>query len=360
MSVILFIIILLVLVVVHEAGHFFIAKWSNIRVDEFAFGFPPKIVGVKKGETEYVLNALPLGGYVKIYGEDGHDEHVSKDPRSFVSKKAWIKAAVLLGGIFANIVLAWILFSFSLMSGAPISVGPKVSSHYIENPALTITDVLPNSPAEKSGIKMGDVVKEVSSNQTRFSATSPDSMRAFIINHADEKIAITLSRAGKERVVTVIPEKKDNTARIGVGLDIVGTAHLPIQKAFVAGLGVTVNFFTETIKAFALLVGQSITGQGSVNSLTGPVGMAHATGEAASFGFAYVLSFAALISINLAVLNLLPFPALDGGRLLFLIIEKIRGKELPRKFTMWANGIGFGILLLLMIGITVHDILKLW
>ena len=158
MSIIIFIVILLVLVVSHEFGHFIVAKKSGIRVDEFSFGFPPKLYGKKIGETTYNLNALPFGGYVKIFGENGDDENISKEDkkRSFTSKPRYIQAGVLFAGVVMNFLVAWLLLSVGFMSGLPSSVGMEPSGTTMKNQALTVTSVLSGSPAELSGLKVGD------------------------------------------------------------------------------------------------------------------------------------------------------------------------------------------------------------
>jgi regulator of sigma E protease len=367
MSVILFILILLVLVVVHEFGHFIVAKKSGIRVDEFAFGFPPRLFSVKKGETTYSFNAIPFGGYVKIFGENPDEESLSgpDSTRSFVNKPRRVQAAVLFAGVFFNILLAWLLFSVGFMSGLPTSLGAAPVGSSVKDPALVITSVNKDSPAALGGLKTGDKVValfESQTPQTRIEHPDADQLRSFVASHGEQQIIFEIVRGKTNETVTVTPHAGVNgntTPAVGVAIDMIGTLKLPVHKALWEGLKLTGNLTWGTIKAFGTLIGNAFTGNAHINDVTGPVGIVGVVGDAARFGFIYLLSFTALISINLAVINLVPFPALDGGRLLFLLIEKIKGSRISPKIANLANVIGFGILIILMIVITYHDIVKL-
>ena len=380
MSILIFIIILLVLVVSHEFGHFIVAKMNNIRVDEFSFGFPPKLFGKKIGETTYNFNLLPLGGYVKIFGENIDEadllevgfldkeetpEKIELASRSLANKPKYIQAMVLLAGVTMNFLVAWLLLSIGFMSGLPTSVGTAPSGVTIENQALTITSVLSNSPAEKGGIKVGDKILSLNTtmDSTKLSSSnlSTENVQSFVKSHNGEEVNISLMRGKEPIVVTVIPEKNKSgdNAMIGISMDIIGTLKLPISGAIWEGLKLSGDIFVGTAVGFYNLIHSALIGQGSMSNLTGPVGIVGVVGDAAKFGFIYLLSFTALISINLAVINLIPFPALDGGRLLFLLIEKIKGSRIKPQIANIINMIGFGLLMLLMVVITYHDILKL-
>jgi len=365
MNILIFLIILIVLVISHEFGHFIVAKKSGIRVDEFSFGFPPKLFGIKKGETEYNFNALPFGGYVKIYGENPDEENMNgldKD-RSFVNKPKHIQAFVLVAGIVMNLLVAWLLLSVGFMSGLPTSVSSAPKGAVVSNQALTVTSVMADSPAHKVEIKTGDkIAKMVSGKDVLENPSDTDSVVDFVKSHGGKEINITYIRADEVKDVVVTPKVPATGGNpvIGISMDMIGKLSLPIHKAVWEGLKLTWHVTEGTAVGFYGLIRDAITGKGSMDSLTGPIGIVGVVGDAREFGFIYLLSFTALISVNLAVINLIPFPALDGGRLLFLLIEKIKGSRIKPVVANWANTIGFGILMLLMAVITFHDIVKLF
>lgn len=366
MNILIFIIILFVLVVSHEFGHFIVAKLNKIRVDEFSFGFPPKIFGKKFGETTYNLNALPLGGYVKIFGENPDEDSMTgpDSSRSFVNKPLYVQAMVLFAGVTMNFLVAWILLSIGFMSGLPASVGTVPNEANIKNQALTITSVGADSPAEKGGIKTGDKIISLNtqndSTKLLSSNLGTENIQNFVLNHGGEDINMSLIRGDKNLDLIVVPEiNKDGNMAIGISMDVIGILKLPVHKAIWEGLKLSGNIFVGTAVGFYNLIHDAFIGQGSMANLTGPVGIVGVVGDAAKFGFVYLLSFTALISLNLAVINLVPFPALDGGRLLFLLIEKIKGSRIKPEIANWTNAVGFGLLMLLMVIITYHDIIKL-
>jgi regulator of sigma E protease len=366
MNIIIFFIILLVLVLVHEFGHFFTAKKFGIRVDEFGFGFPPKIFGKKFGETEYSLNLLPIGGFVKIFGENPDDENTNGPDRerSFVHKAKWKQAIVLFAGVFMNFLLAWVLFSIGFMSGLPTSVGSEPAGYELSNVNLTVVSVSPESPAMMVGLKSGDKIISVKNSISFLKEINPETLKSFIVLNPNEEIEIEYLRGKDENIhnvkVTPVLNSTGSEPMIGIAMDMIGMAKLPLFTAFKEGMALTWFVTKGTALGLYTLIADGIRGHGSFASITGPVGMVGIVGDAYEFGFVYLLSFAALISVNLAIINLLPFPALDGGRLFFLLIEKIKGSRLNPKFANTANIIGFGILVLLMIVVTFHDVVKLF
>ncbi len=365
MSILIFIVILLVLVVAHEFGHFFSAKKFGIRVDEFGFGFPPKLFGYKWGETEYTINLLPIGGFVKIFGEtpDDENQHGPDAQRSFVNKPKWQQAIVLFAGIFANFLLAWMLFSVGFISGLPTSVGAELPGYTLTDVNLVVVSVTPDSPAFMGGLKSGDKIISAQSNRDLINGSiDPDTLKSFVVSHGKNEIDIGYIR-GKNPEVQIAKITPDNTGdhpTIGISMDQIGTAKLPLIPALIEGGKLTISVTKGTVMGLYGLIRDGLKGQGSFASVTGPVGMVGIVGDAYQFGFVYLLSFAALISINLGIINLIPFPALDGGRLFFLLIEKIKGSPITPKIANTANMIGFGILILLMVIVTYHDIVKLF
>jgi regulator of sigma E protease len=366
MNILIFIVILLVLVLVHELGHFSTAKFFGIRVDEFGFGFPPKLFGKKFGETVYSINAIPFGGFVKIFGENPDEDNMNgpDSKRSFVNKPKWQQAIVLFAGIFANFLLAWILFSVAFMSGLPTSVGNNSDGYNLENVNLVIVSVQPKSPAEISGLKTGDKIVSIKTNLDSVIDVNPESLKSFVLSHLNKEIEIGYTRGKNQDVLIskIIPKDENNSGKpsIGISMDQIGIVKLPFFKALYEGLRLDLNVTKNTAIGLYTLIKDGIQGNGSFSSVTGPVGMVGIVGDAYEFGFVYLLSFAALISVNLAIINLIPFPALDGGRLLFLLIEKIKGSRINTKFANTANMVGFSVLIILMLLVTYKDIIGLF
>jgi regulator of sigma E protease len=366
-------------VISHEFGHFIVAKLNNIRVDEFSFGFPPKIYGKKIGETTYNLNAIPFGGYVKIYGEsiDEADllevgfldkketpEKVELEKRSLVNKPRYIQALVMVAGVAMNFLVAWFLLSIGFMSGLPTSVGMAPKGVIVNNQYLTVTSVVKGSPAELVGLKIGDklLALDTPTDSTKLLSSNlgAENVQSFIKKHGGEQVKIEFIRAKENKELEVTPiNNKDGVPAIGIAMDTIGTLQLPVHRAVWEGLKLTTDLTVSTAVGFYKLISQAVIGKGDMSAVTGPIGIVGVVGDAAKFGFIYLLSFTALISVNLAVINLLPFPALDGGRILFLLIEKIKGSRIKPKISNAINMVGFGLLMLLMVVITYHDITKL-
>lgn len=365
MSVILFIVILFILVLAHEWGHFIVAKKNGIRVDEFGFGYPPRAIKLfRRNGTDFTLNWLPFGGFVKIFGENPDDENTNGPDKnvSFVHKKARVQAAVLVAGVVMNFLLAWVLLSVGYITGLPISEGSQPKDKVLANSQLLITDVSANSPASLSGLPAGSQIMEL--NKGNVVVKNPDTtqFKNFITNSEGSEIIVKYTNGIDDNVseVKITPQKNDaGTPVIGVAIDMVGTLKLPIHEAFWQGLKLSVNITKSIVVSLGTLIGQAFVGKADITTLTGPVGIVKVVGQAYSYGLVYLLSFTAMISLNLAVINLLPFPALDGGRLFFLAIEKITRRKIPQKVFNWANAIGFFILIALMLLVTYHDIAKL-
>lgn len=365
MSVIIFIIVLAILVLVHEFGHFIVAKKSGIKVPEFGLGFPPKLWSKTFGETEYSLNAIPFGGFVKIFGEDPNDESIAGPERSraISAKPRYIQAAVLVAGVTFNLIFAWLLISSGYVIGLP-SPADHVGYGTVTNPELTVTTVSAGSPAEKGGVKSGDVIVGVKSeNKYELRDVSGTSVSNFIEAHGKEGVVFELTRADKSITTEKIVGKQGIVAgklAVGIGMEQVGTLKLPIHLAFIQGAKDTVGLFIATAQGLGHFIGQIFVGKGSLAEVTGPVGIVGIVGDVTKLGFTYLMSFTALISINLAVINLLPFPALDGGRLVIVLIEAIRRKPISPKIANVLNGAGFVLLIVLMLVVTAHDIIKLF
>ncbi len=354
---------MLVLVLVHEFGHFYTAKKLGIRVLEFGFGFPPKLWGKKIGDTEYTLNALPFGGFVRIFGEQG-DSETAHAPGSFSAQPAWKKALVMIAGVVCNFLLAWVLYTSGFMIGMPTSVSgedlKQVTS--IHNVKLLITDVGKSTPASLAGLLPGDAIVSLTSNgKTITEGITPESLQNYVAQHGGKKITLGIIRGDEPQTIEVTPEVPYSGAKpvMGVSIDLVGTLKLGFGEAFREGFLHTVRVLKMTVSQFGTLIRDAVLGKANLDQVSGPIGIAGIVGDAYDYGILYVLSIAALISINLAVLNLIPFPALDGGRLLFLFIEKITGKNMSPKILGIVNMIGFGMLILLMLVVTFKDVINL-
>lgn len=361
MPILIFIVVLLLLVLVHEFGHFIVAKKAGIRVDEFAFGFPPKLWSITKGETTYALNALPLGGYVKIYGENPEDiaEDVDKT-RSFVWQPRIIQALVIVAGIVFNLLFAWLLFAGAFMIGVPAPIDGG-DGYPVTDPHLMVTEIADKSPAALSGLESGDVIKKLKDGVESILVTNADQVIAFIAPREGHSLTFTYERKGKTEEAMVVPVSGivPDVAAIGIYMDTVGTLQLPPHIALWVGLKKTYQFTAMTVVGLAKFLANTFTGHSDFSQVTGPIGIVRAVGDAAGVGFSNVILFTALISINLAVINIIPFPALDGGRLLFIIIEGIIRQPIKPKIANALNIVGFAFLMLLMIAVTYHDVVKL-
>jgi len=366
MSVIIFIIILAILILVHEFGHFIVAKKSGVRVDEFGLGFPPKIFSKKFGETLYTLNAIPFGGFVKIFGEDPHGEEIKEEDKktSFFYKPKWVQALILVAGVTFNLIFAWLLISSSFVMG--VSVPTDYSGlGEVKNVNLTITDVLKDSPANKSGLQSGDKLISLSSGKVVLegSELNPENTKKIISESKNEIIELSYKRGDDlPKTISIKPSLDAESGEnfIGIVMENIGTLKLSPHLALLEGAKTTYLFTKNTAIGLGDFFWKIITLKSDFSGVSGPVGIATIVGEANSLGFVYLLSLVAIISINLAVINLVPFPALDGGRLLFILIEVIIRRPISPKFVIGANAVGFVLLIILMIFVTGHDIVRLF
>lgn len=363
MSIILFLIILAVLVVSHEFGHFIVAKMFGIRVDEFGFGFPPRIFGVKKGETTYTLNAIPFGGFVKIWGEDPSADPLTLPDyeRSFAGKPKRVQAAVIVAGVVFNLLLAWLLLSVGFMVGMPTSA-ENTTLGVVQNAEVRITEVLSDSPASKAGLMPGDHILSLSEGTSVLTPSNSQEVQEFIRAHSSAPITLNIERGAETQSLAIQAETREGNEYpvIGVAMDTLGTVQLNPFRALIEGAKLTFELTKQTASGlYGFAKSLFSAGGNALNSVTGPIGLIGLVGSSAAFGFTYLLSLTAVISINLAIMNMIPFPALDGGRLLFIAIEKIKGTPVSSELVNKIHAGGFIVLLLLMAFITWHDIAKL-
>lgn len=379
LTIIIFVIVLSVLVFAHELGHFFVARKCGVKAEEFGFGFPPRIFGFYKSkegkwkkvigakevsdakDTIYSINWVPLGGFVKIKGENGEvseAEAMAEKNDNFVSHPIWQRALILSAGVAMNIVLAFVLISIGLMIGMPQSSLDNLDKNAkIINRSIEIVQVLENSPAAKNGIQPGDIITGI--NGSKFT-TYPE-VQNFTDANTGKVLVYEISRGGKSLFVSMTPEKIKEIGKGGIGVAIIetGVVRYPVHIAIWEGAKKTVMWSGAILEAFYHLIKGLVTGTGNASeSVSGPVGIASLTGQAARLGFVYLLQFTAMLSINLAIINFLPFPALDGGRVLFLIIEKLKGKPVRRELEAIIHNAGFAVLMVLILFVTFKDIMK--
>lgn len=364
MSIFVFIAILVVLILAHEFGHFIVAKRAGVRVDEFGIGFPPRLYGRKVGETEYTVNAIPFGGFVKIFGEDPASvpADAALAARSLTAKPRLVQAAVIAAGVAFNIILAWLLLSLGFGIGMPTSAESIPAGARFKNPELTITGVLPDSPAAQAGLKPGDRIHSLSAGEERVENPSAEEVQRFVASHTENLVTVSFRRGDEVGDIAITPAQgvvADRPA-VGIALDFIGTATLPPHRALWEGAQATADLTALTAGGIAQFFKTLFMGAASFNEVLGPVGIVKTgiVGSAIEFGFVHVLMLTAIISINLAIINLIPFPALDGGRLLFLMIEGIKRSPINPKIATAVNGAGFVLLLVLMVLITYHDIIR--
>lgn len=399
MNVFLIIILFSVLILGHELGHFLTAKKLGAKVEEFGFGLPPRVFGVWKdkedgswhykwgpdekeedeekegGEAEdqspseaenkqtnereatiYSVNLLPLGGFVKIFGEEG--EH-GDDPRSFAAQPIWKRAIMLLGGVTMNIVLAIIFFSIVSGLGAPQAVqgdipwgGKKVEER------VQILKALSDSPAEKVGLGAGDVIKELRGAGFEKEITKVDQVQSLTKKYSGQEITMVIGR-GDETLEKKITPRKDppsGEGALGIGLAKTALVEYPWYLAPVRGFVKTFKMTWMMLVAFGVFFKTLIFQGEMMGEIAGPVGIVNMSSQAAKLGLGYLLNFGAIISINLAIINALPIPALDGGRLLFLGIEKVKGEAVSKEIEQRAHQIGFALLMILILVLTVRDV----
>ena len=364
MSVLLSFTVLFVLILVHEWGHFIVAKKNGIRVDEFGIGFPPKLFSWRKGETEYTFNALPIGGFVKIYGENAEDAAADAaaggdTSRSFVAKSKWVQAAVLIAGVTMNVLFAWFLYLIVFMVGVPTAISETEAT---ADSRLVVSAVLEESPAARAGLPVGAEIISVVAGETQDDTLYPSTFSAFTETY--EEIEVTYKLGSETLTTNVAPttgldEDNPDRAAIGVALALVDTKQYGLLAAIKEASVTTWSTLGAITVGLSTLIADSFMGRADFSAVAGPVGIVGMVGDAAQFGFTSLLLFTAVISLNLAVINLLPFPALDGGRLVFVGIEAVTRKTINPVWVARLNFVGFALLMLLMVAVTYNDILRL-
>lgn len=319
------------LILVHELGHYFVARLTGIKVLELAIGFGPKLIGWTKNDIDYSLRAIPLGGFCRLLGENPEE---ASEPESFPQQPLLNRAAVLLAGATMNLVLAIVIFFviFFFIVGVPNTDSSRIGY------------IVEDSPAEAVGLEAGDMVTAIDSNPVE----KWEDVLTLISAKPNEEIRLVIEREGAVKELTVVTEvgPEENRGMIGIGPEIQKFSFIPSAR-----------FSLERFGTVIYSIFQVVTGQAPLD-VAGPVGIIFVIGEVAQTGFINLLVLTALISISLGIMNLLPIPALDGGRLFFLLVEAIRGKRIDPEKEGFIHFIGFALLIMLILFITYQDVLR--
>lgn len=363
------------LIIIHEFGHFILAKKFGVKVEEFGIFLPPRLIGKKIGETIYSLNLLPFGAFVKIEGEEGGIESA----HSFSGKPIWQRVIIILGGVVSFWIISVILLSIVFGLGVPQAISDE-ENHNLLNPKVQIIAIAPGSPAEKSGIKIGDTVKQFSIfnypskarvgdegeafSDLQFSIDKVKELQELTEKYKGEEVILTIERGKEIFDITLVPRvspPKDEGA-MGVALIRTVDKSYPWYLTPIKGIEASFNLTGSVVIGLTKVFGNLIQGKGLPlgAEIMGPVGIGKLMTQFARLGINYYLQFIAIISVYLAIFNILPIPALDGGKLLFLGIEAARKKPFPPKIEQKINSIFFALLITLMVWVTIKDIARLF
>lgn len=352
LSILIAIFLLGFLIFIHEFGHFIVAKKEGMKVEEFGFGYPPRIFGKKIGETIYSLNAIPFGGLVKILGEEGASDE--KEPRSFYSKPLWSRMKVVLAGVVMFWIMAYVILVFSHSFGIPTAIEDKAQ---VSNSQVQILYVDKKSPAAKAGLKAGDVIENFKVGEENIKINTVEETQNLAKKYVEQEVLLGVLRGKQKLEISLIPRKNPPAGEgpLGIALSRVAIIKYPWHEAIWRAAYQTFNFtwfyITALLKIFSQLLS---TGRAVGVEPAGPAGIIYFTMQAFQLGINYFLNFIFSISIALAVCNLLPIPSLDGGKLLFLVIEKVKGSPVKQKTELLITNVTFIILIMLMIFITVR------
>jgi len=344
-SILVFLVVLSILVIVHELGHFIMARRAGVMVEEFGFGLPPRVWGKQIGETLYSINALPFGGFVKLYGESD-EEGVTNPRRAFLNKNKRTRIIIIVAGVVMNFILAVIAFAIVYsFSGIP------KDTHQVK-----IVDISADSPALTAGLVVGDIIKKVDGKDL----TSVNDFIKYVDTKKGQKVIVETEK-GK---ITLTPRANPPEGQGPLGVVITTTEIYFPPVALRPFYGIYYGFKDAVFWGQNIVTGLwgVITGltRGQVpQDISGPVGIFAVTSEVSKIGILALINFIGILSVNLAILNVLPFPALDGGRLLFIGIESVIGRKVLPKVEATIHTIGMALLLLLLLAVTIHDVQRL-
>jgi len=330
------------------------AKKMGVKVEEFGIGLPPKLFGIKKGETLYSVNLLPIGGFVKLFGEEYSTPLALDKNRTFVNKKPWQKTLIVLGGVLGNFLLGWFIFSYLVTQGVPVPTNNVI-----------VEKVTKNSPASMAGLKEKDVILKFVppiSPMSPISLTSSTSLITLTQKYAGKNVKLLVQRGHQQLTVDLVPRVNPPKGEGSLGIAITSFIEkkYPWYTAPYYGLIEAFNITAKISSELGKMLYNLVTFHKQNVDVAGPIGIANLAGQAVKFGKNAFLEFLALLSLNLAIMNILPFPALDGGRLVFVLYEGITKKRPNKNFEKYTNLIGFIMLLSLAAIITVNDVVKLF
>lgn len=344
---------LLVLVALHEVGHFFVARFFNVKVEEFGFGLPPRVWGKRFGETLYSLNLIPLGAFVRMLGEERSDE----GERSFSSKPVWQRALIVAAGVVAFWGIAAVLLAvLGGTSGIPASVSDSFST---DDARVLVISVASDSPASASGIEPGDVISLVNGTEVSKIAEVQDT----VDSSRGEALELTLLRKGQEEniVVRVREEAPNGQGLLGISLARTTFFKYPWYEAPLRGVLLSVQLTWEVVRGFVQVASSLVKGGEVAGAqVIGPIGIVQLLSGSLESGLSSFVYFLSLLSLYLALFNALPIPMVDGGRLLFLGIEAVRGRRIPENIEQRIHGVFFFLLVGLLIWASIQDITRIF
>lgn len=363
LEIIIIVITFSLLIISHELGHFLMAKKFGVKVEEFGLGLPPRVFGRKIGETIFSLNAIPFGGFIKMYGEE---ENI-KNQRSFTSKPVWQRALIIVAGCVAFWIIAAILFSIVFGIGIRTWVTDAEYNDRLINPQVQILPaapdfltIAPGSPAQAAGLKPGDIIKSLRFQDLEIKVDKVRQVQDFTRAHQGQEIILTIQRGEEALEKSLVPRQdpQEGQGRMGVSLARTAINPLPWNEAIFRGVLGTGSMTIRIIQIFGRLIESGVTGEPLPLELRnvevmGPIGIFVFMGDRIELGIIYFLKFIIIIAVHLAIINLLPIPALDGGKLIFLGIEGVRGKPIPQKIEQGITAVSFFLLIGLMLYITI-------
>ena len=347
-TLVLFLLTFTVIIAVHEFGHYLTARLLGMKVLEFAFGFPPRIAAIRHAGIDYSINAIPFGGFVRILGQDDFSIRQAGEgaPGSFTSKPWWAQAIVLAAGVTMNMVLALVVLTIAFASGTTASTGD-----------VRVDQVAPNSPAQLVGIQVGDIVRSIDGREIRRSGDLVSYVTSQARRNPDQEVTLEIERGGRTVEIKAVPraEPPEGEGPLGIRLEEVqGAKALTLPDAFREALTLSGQVITQ----IAELPGQLLAPRTSTGAPTvgGPIEIFRVTGQVAQYGIPTFLKLVGVLSVNLAVLNIVPFPGLDGGRLFFVLLAGIFRRRLSPQVEAAVHAVGFVLLLALLLVVSIADI----